>query len=367
MGQLGFEKFKKLNRVFESRFFTAFDKIKNESKNDIFRYFDNIYRIWYYSALFREGFASPAIFADMWFEDEGVTTCVPNAKDGGLDFEWKKYTVEEHPFVADLFTVVDIVEDNASFDRISHELIPEDHEKYAGRFALHDSAYISYLIEISLELGIIKKIPSIYIMKYRATAKGLHLDQLDSRSIIEKVTECAAKICCRKFMTIFGNEPALNKAMVIHWLKEVDITDKIYEELYDIVGVDIISLWKNERDKGEELDEVDKAALAAVYPIGRMIDRYFLTPFGRYLQLIQPVYYNPFNIERELRYIFDDGMRNDFDDSLAVFCPSSLFKLTNLGKKLISDSKKETPFVLNETEMEGYLAKLMAFYAEDIK
>lgn len=362
MGKLEYEKFKQLNRFFTSGFETAFEKIKNDRKDDIFRYFDNIYRVWYYSALFQDGFASPSIFADIWFKNGGVNVCIPKVKDSDYNFEWQLYSVEHHPFIMDLFALVDVCEDNASFDRISHELIPDDFEKYASRFTLTDNSYIAYLVEMALEMNIIKSIPSIHIIKYRATAKGLHFDQLDSDAAIKLAIDCAAKICARKFTTIFGNAPELNKNMILNWLKSFDMTDDIYADLYDTVGVDIISLWKNERKNRDDLDETDRAALSSVYPIGRMIDRYFLTPYGRYMQLIQPIYYTPFNFERELEYAFRPGIRDDFDDSVAVFCPSSLYRLTSIGKGILTDTKKEVPFALTETELEDYLARLMERY-----
>lgn len=363
LAKLEYEKFRKLNHVFTASFGRAFKNIDKENKNDLFMYFDNIYRVWYYSALFKEGFASPSIFADIWIKTDGVSACIPRVKDNDFEFEWKEYTLEKHPFADDLRALAATAEDNASFDRISNELVPEDFKKYSDRFTLSDNSYIAYLLEISLELGTVKKIPSIHIMKYRATAKGLNLDQLDVKTTIEKTIECAAKICCRKFATIFGNAPSLNRALIMRWLNEADMTDEIYADLYDIVGVDILSLWKNERDRRSELDELDRAALSSVYPIGRLIDRYFLTPFGRYLQLIQPIYYTPFNFEKELSYIFQDGMRDDFDNSLAVFCPSSLYRLTSLGKQFITADKKETRFMLTENELETYLLKLMEHYA----
>ena len=362
MGKLEYEKFRQLNRFFASGFETAFETVKSDNRNDIFRYFDNIYRVWYYSALFQDGFASPAIFADIWFKSEGVNVCIPKIKDADYSFEWQLYSAEHHPFIMDLFTLVDVCEENASFERLSHELVAGDFEKYASRFTFADNSYIAYLVEIGLEMSIIKSIPSIHILKYRATAKGLHLDQLDSATALDLAIECAAKICSRKFTTIFGNAPELNKNMVMNWLKSFDMTDDIYAELYDIVGVDIISLWKNEHKNRDELDEVDRAALSSVYPIGRMIDRYFLTPYGRYLQLIQPIYYTPFNFARELEYAFRPGIRDDFDNTLAIFCPSSLYRLTPIGKSLLTSSKNEVPFALSETELEDYLAKLMERY-----
>ncbi len=362
MRSSAYEKFARLNLFFTAGFNNAFQKIDKENKNDIFMYFDNIYRIWYYSAMFKEGFASPSVFANIWFKTDGVVTCIPKVKNCDCNFVWQEYTVEKHPFADDLYHIVDVVEENASFDRISNELIPEDFAKFSDRFTFNDNSYIAYIVEIASELGIIKKIPSIYITKYRATAKGFHLYQLDTKTLLEKVIDCAAKLCCRKFMTIFGAVPELNRSMVMKWFCEFDLTDDIYVDLYDIVGIDIISLWKDERENRSEPDELERAALSSVYPIGRLIDRYFLTPFGRYFQLIQPIYYMPFNFEKELNYIFQDGNRDDFDNSLAVFCPSSLYRLTPLGKLFVASEKKETPFMLTDEELENYLEKFIKHY-----
>ena len=356
-----YEKFKKLNNIFKAEFNAAFKSIKAPDKNELFYYFDNIYRVWYYSALFREAFATPAIFADLWLGNNGVDVCIPKIQNDDFIFEWQKYTAEEHPFINDLSVIAETADEGAAFDAITHELMPDDFSEYSRRFTFNDNIYISYLVETALDLGIIKRVPSIGIARYVSTAKGRNMGQLSVSAALKKVIECAAKIFCRKFSTIFGNCPGLNKSLVYGWLESTCKTDDIYADLYALVGFDIIDLWKNDRNNADKLDESEKAALSAVYPIGRMIDRYFLTPFGRYLQLIQPVYYNPFSFERELAYIFKNGVRDDFDNVLAVFAPSSLYRLTSLGKIILAYDKNEIPFALSAWEMENYLAQLMKY------
>ena len=362
MARLEYEKFKKLNNIFKAEFNAAFKAVRSEDKNDIFFYFDNIYRVWYYSALFREAFATPAVFADIWFGDDGVNVCLPKIKNEEIAFEWKLYTQEEHPFINDLSVLAQTADEGAAFDHITRELMPESFAEYAPRFTFSDNIYIAYLVEIALELGIIKRIPAIGIARYVSTAKGRNMHQLSTRSALEKAVECACKIFCRKFSAIFGNCPGLNKALVQKWLESTYLTDDIYADLYDLVGFDIVDLWKNDRNHAERLDESERAALSSVYPIGRMIDRYFLTPFGRYFQFIQPIYYNPFSFERELEYIFNNGIRDDYDNALAVFAPSSLYRLTVLGKSMLTDKKKDIPFALSADEMESYLAQMMKYY-----
>ena len=361
MSVLEYEKFKRLNNIFASNFNSQFDKIKDGGKDALFMYFDNIYRLWYYSALFHEAFATPAVFADIWFKGAGVNVCLPRMSDGRLEFEWRLYTVDEHPFIKDLTTLAQTADDMASFDSITHELIPDDFKKYAHGFTISDNIYISYLVEIALEMGLIKKRPSVHIVKYMSTAKGRSMEQLDGRTALEMAAECAAKIFCRKFAAVLGTPVGLNKALVMSWLKGTCLTDDIYADIYDLVGIDIIDLWKNERGS-DDLDELDRAALASVYPIGRLIDRYFLTPFGRYMQLIQPIYYMPFSPQHELEYIFGHDVRDDYDNSLAAFAPCSMYRLTSLGRTMLSAEKKDVPFALSELEMENYLAQMMKYY-----
>ncbi|GEM_PF-5185569 len=362
MAGLEYVKFEKLNNIFKAEFGAAFKAVKAPDKNELFFYFDNMYRVWYYSALFHEAFATPAVFADIWFGNDGVNVCIPKIEDTDIGFGWKKFTVEEHPFIGDLSVLAEVVDEGAAFDDITNELLPDDFAEYARRFTFCDNIYISYLVEIAREMGIIKRVPAIRIARYLSTAKGRSMSQLSPETAFEKIIECAAKIFCRKFATVFGNCPGLNKSLVYNWLENTYLTDDIYADLYDLAGYDIIDLWKNDREHISELDEGDRAALSSVYPIGRMIDRYFLTPFGRYFQLIQPIYYHPFSFERELEYIFKNGVRDDYDNALAVFAPSSFYRLTSIGKRLLTDEKKDVPFALSEIEMENYLAQMMKYY-----
>ncbi len=357
MSQKDYKKFQKLNDKFTADFTAAFNKIGSPDKNELFYYFDNIYRVWYYSALFYDGYATPAAFAGLWYGESDF--CIPCADEKGIKFVWKQCSINEHYFIKDLSLLARIADEGAVFDDITREMLPDDFALYAKEFTFADNIYIAYLTETALELGLIKRLPAIRVARYASTAKGRSMEQLPTDIALEKVTESAAKIFCRKFSAVLGNCPGLNKALVYEWLNKSVKTDDIYADIYGLAGYDIIDLWQKDRSEDDTLDENEKAALSSVYPIGRLIDRYFLTPFGRYLQFIQPLYYRPVNFAAELKHIFSTGIRDDFDNSYAVFLPSSVYKLTALGEKMFKESTARLPFTMTGEELETSLERLM--------
>ncbi|MBQ9518919.1 MAG: hypothetical protein IJR59_03380 [Firmicutes bacterium] len=364
MSQTGYEKFEKLNKIFTEKFNSAFKDLDPPDKNEIFFYFDNLYRVWYYSALFYDGYAAPADFADIWFGGEDAGFCVPEVKENGLDFKWCKCSIENHPFIKDLSVFAQTVDDGAAFDEITREMLPDDFARYAREFTFADNIYISYLAETALELGLIKRVPAIRIARFASTAKGRTMEQLSPMTALEKVVESAAKIFCRKFSAVLGNCPGLNKALVYDWINSTVKTDDIYADIYSLVGYDIIDLWNRDKAGKEIPDEDERTALSSVYPMGRLIDRYFLTPFGRYLHLIQPIYYRPADIERELEHIFNSRIKDDFDNSYAVFLPSSAYRTTALGERVFKDCIAKLPYEMTQSELEKSLDRLIDIYQD---
>jgi hypothetical protein len=103
---------------------------------------------------------------------------------------------------------------------------------------------------------------------------------------------------------------------------------KIGEELLEDTFDEHDFLAKHKIDSMEDL-----------FIISLMLDMYFYTPFGYYLQLIQPVYINEYDIENEA----DDILTNSEDIQSArmqLFTPAISYDLTPLGEAVLITGRK---------------------------
>ena len=69
-------------------------------------------------------------------------------------------------------------------------------------------------------------------------------------------------------------------------------TEDIFINLYKSIGIDITQIW--EIPSAECFSEEEAAIASSFFFMGILLDKWFLTPLGDFLQIIQPIYYLPF-------------------------------------------------------------------------
>ena len=295
----------------------------------------NIYRRWYYSSLLENTYITPANLFEALAREYGhpsdltpiVTTRTP-VNYTGLTYSYQQYNKSQHPVVADLRTFVDLCRPNivlGELDQMSEETAFE----ISKHLHMNDPCYAMYLLSISLELGLLVKIPSIHA-NHAQPIRGIekHLS-IPDKVMFDKIVKCTITYASRSLSELIPLPvPLFDQEYLVGILKEPIETDAIFQRLYDTIGVDIEDLIG--LDIFEEMDMLDMAVISGTYLLGIVLDKFFLTPFGHYLKLIRPVYMLPFDFENEIS-IFLDAHIEDDDLGIAFYAPCSCYYLTEMG------------------------------------
>jgi hypothetical protein len=78
---------------------------------------------------------------------------------------------------------------------------------------------------------------------------------------------------------------------------------------------------------------------SAFYLLGALLDLEFLTPFGYYLQCIQPLYTTLFRLDEYVDQLLEQ-YAVDGDPELVLFSPCTSYDLTPLGEQILLKGEK---------------------------
>ena len=315
----------------------------------------NIYRRWYYSSLVENTYLTPANLFESLNRQAG---CAPDISPNvhmnsttnytGLTYSYQNYNRSGHPVVKDFRTIID-------FCRPDIDLTPEDQmpEELAVKAAkdlhMNDPSYAMYLLSLALEMGLLVKIPSIYVNHAQLVKDIEERMTFSDEEMFDKIVQYTLKFASKSLSEIVPVPvPLFDEEYLVSILKEPVETDAIFQRLYDTMGVDIEDLMGLEMF--EEIEMLDMAVISGTYLLGIVLDKFFLTPFGHYLKLIRPIYMLPFDFENEIT-IFLDSYIDEDELGIAFYAPCSHYYLTDLGLNYF----KINPNLTNYLDIENKL------------
>jgi hypothetical protein len=249
-------------------------------------------------------------------------------------------------------------------------LKPAEVELLFKKLSISDPFYSEYLLSIAQRLGLIKKIPSIHANKAQTTPEYeafLGKTSKEAFFMIASASIDAASSLINDIIPL--PEPYFNKETIYSLLKNPISLDDIYQKVYSMLGVRFQDIYSMDEDSDPFFDDLNSAVISSTFLLGLMLDKYFLTPFGCYLQLIRPMYTLPYDFENELSYLADS-----FDDEdgplTAIFAPSTFYSLTPLGIEFFGsaqeDEEQEMLKRIPAQGLEGIIEKLANGSPEDI-
>jgi hypothetical protein len=300
-------------------------------------YISTIYRRWYYSALIEDTPLSPANITealnDALLQSTHAYPAVRlknQSKYNGIHIHLLEATRENHPIVNDLRILVE-------FCSPSIDLSPDDGFwdyqaiTLSNLLSLCDPHYASYLLEVSLWMDLIIKLPSIYTNQVQVSKGAAEHLAASNEELFNEIVDISIKMSSVSLNQLIElPEPIFTEAFTREMLKEPVDTDDIFQYVYDTIGFSLDDLF--EPDDEGEMDSMDAAFLSGTYMMGILLDKYFFAPFSYYLRLIRPLYVLPFDFEQEMTYFLDSHPCDD-EAAVAFFAPCSRYELTRLGKQ----------------------------------
>ena len=295
----------------------------------------NIYRRWYYSALVENTYLTPAnLFEALNRQynrspDLSYNACINNSsRYEGVSFTTSEYNSKSHPAAGDFRAIIEYC--RPTVDLTETDTLPEDLAYDAAR-GLHmkDPNYAVYLLALAMEMGFLVKIPSIHVNRAQLARDIEKRMAVSDHELFSKIVSATLKYASRSLSELIPlPQPLFDRDYLLGILKEPVESDLIFQQLYDVIGVDIEDIMS--LDIFEELDMLDMAVISGTYLLGILLDKFFLTPFGHYLKLIRPIYLLPFDLKNEISVYLDAHIDED-ELGIAFYAPCSRYYLTELG------------------------------------
>jgi len=330
-----------INQIFEDKFLNSYRDLRKKRKTRILTYISSIYRRWYYSTLIKDTYLSPAnLLSFLWRDQDAghkntvVSPVVRLLKSGQnrIEFTVLTYSVNKHPVISDLKIFVESCMPDLELG--VNDMLTDDHvEELMGKLSMWDPFYVEFLLSVSIFMGIIKKIPSIYSNRAQVTSEYKKLFELPDRELfglIVKATVNSAVSFINEMIPL--PEAYFTSDTIYDLLKHPIVVDDIFQHVYNILGIKISDIYSYETDINVDpfFDDLNSAIISSTFLLGLLLDKCFLTPFGYYLQLIRPLYSLPYDFAYELNYLAE-SLEEDERLVTALYASSTFYQLTPLG------------------------------------
>jgi len=255
-----------------------------------------------------------------------------------LSFDHYVYSPDDHPVVGDLKTFADILSPDASLTKNGFFTAALEQKIY-GALSIKDTFYLEYLFQLSANLGLIKRIPSIHANKIQISGGAREFLALPAREILSAVVNETLNICVR----FIKNTDPLTEFTVNRYFFESALTkpiptNEIIRAVYARAG-ELLEMNADAQDRpsdGEPApgpEELEQLILTSSYIFGILLDKYFFTAFGYYLGIIQPLYTQPYDFYATIEAL-DNKNFNDLIPGL--YTPCNAYALTRLGAELLN-------------------------------
>lgn len=334
-----------MHSLFNFEFMAAFRKLEPKVQRRVLPYLQSIYRRWYYATFIENIHFSPTNLAATvgYYCNEPPNTHIvagaaPSAaKMEHVDMKVIHYSIESHPVVTDLKRLVKACSPHVD---LCEEWCFSDAQamKLAKKLSLCDPYYASFLLEIACKMGILTRMPSLYVQRAQVSQEAEAILGVSNGELLHQIVETAIRMASVGLQgAIHAPIPLFTEEGIRHLLLNPISTDEILDKAFSTLGydLDLLPTAGVFADFDEFSEESDAAAelMSGIFVVGIMLDRLFFTPFGYFLRLIRPIYAMPMNIETEINN-FVLALDLADDEFVAFFAPCTSYSLSELGLDL---------------------------------
>jgi hypothetical protein len=311
-----------------------------------------IFRKYYYSALDPESLFTPASitntlcereFGGDWMAAPVLNVTVQGRKITQLNYRIIGFQADNHPMVKDWEQILYAA---AAGIRMLDPGIPfpEEYQLLQNGLMLPDRHYINILCLAALNAGYLECVKTGKNLIGKTTPDAAELFNLTNEQKLRRLIEVLVRLCSTTLTEIF---PDLQVEFTVDrlsgYLKHPKRFENLMLSIFAGEGIDMEDM--NELALDEiladimQMDDLEQESIGKLYMLGRILDIYFFTPFGYYLQLIQPVYPEVFDFRHELDELLSDG--DDFQEIRnRLFSGVAAYDLTALGEQLLIKGRK---------------------------
>ena len=390
--------FRQILEKFTNYYIAAYNKRRVAARNEIKKFMNCNFNTWYYSDA-PTCYLSPARFinSDIYnkFGSDTVVfpVCRPVYKKDKLiniTYVFPAFTLDDHPFIRDLNLFIRAILNispelqlNEGIDPLSNYIYNNflDIEKYAD-FTFKERPYVATLGEVCMRLSLLTIFEgNLRVLPDEKKIKAFFA--LSGRDKLERIIGVLVERFLQCFDEIGLPDKRPDAEDVLALLEESQnvesFMENLFGDIYHSLSEYANSLIDDPRDHDtviESLESMDEARLrefAEANAVIKVCCACFYTPFGQYLQLIQPEYTNEFEFMQtdehylEILKVNDDSQDDPgFKDqigSMLYFLQPEGYSLTALGAGRLNINLSQVdderyPLITEEEYQEALIALL---------
>ena len=180
-------------KIFVSCFNEVYENTNKKDRKCLLEYINNFFRKWYYSSFIDNSELSPAFLVQGANDDKYPYYPVIGSSDKDINIRIYEYSPEEHPFLRDLRTISQSIDEIVKFDE-ELNISDEFFNTVKNNISIGDKRYVEYIFQIGMDMGIFEKMPSVGITAVRLGADSDIIMELDSRELFTLIVETAVDI-----------------------------------------------------------------------------------------------------------------------------------------------------------------------------
>ncbi|KKM12703.1 hypothetical protein SY88_02210 [Clostridiales bacterium PH28_bin88] len=338
---------------FIEQFMGIYGNIKAQEKELLSQCIQQMFRKYYYTPMVPDIFASPANMTNMLIEREfgkGIVvlpTLKPEYKGKKIKYihlDVTCFQTDNHHFIKDMETFLETAKEGIPLEEPGI-LPPEEHGRIRNKVLLDDRHYFNIISLTALEAGLLESMQQDdgKILGRTSPKVGEFL-RLDGIQKLRLIVDAVVKHFSRTMVEVFPEIKDMFSVNTVENLlmKPVDLED-LFTPVFKKLGLDEERMESIFYDVvfNEEFQISDEDAMKMVKAMHALLyyDMYFLTPFGYYLQLIQPAYEDEYIMEAEVFNILEhvDNFRLA---RTKLFSGAASYDLTSLGEALLGEGRK---------------------------
>ncbi|WP_163216103.1 plasmid pRiA4b ORF-3 family protein [Clostridium thermarum] len=350
------ESIKRIFDLYKKEFLENYNLLSAKEKKPVKKALPYIYRMWYYSALMDDTPLSPANFINMQIKEKygQDTVIVPIARPvykrkALVDFEQEfvVFSVENHPVLKDLKMFLNTCLPDIGVDENGF-ILEDERDEFIDLLTFREIFYVTFLTNISYELGLLRKLPSIGVHRAAAVAENVRkFFQMSSEDQLKKIVEAVLVIASKHMCEAFPiNRSTFSVSALRKLIRDaVDLNEYLngIMDKYNL-NIDMGELENIDMDKLDEMDEEDLPqgsviSLAIRMELSFALDAYIATPLGYYLQVLQPIYIYVYDASYYFYELYSAEVNQVPLIKLFFLMPNG-FDLTVLGHKVLLDGIK---------------------------
>ena len=334
-----------LNSNFSKNFLGVYKTASVSKRRRLVPHIYTIYRRWYYSTLVEGTPLSPAnMFSGMrdYFNVYANTHVLPIVRTPtklvGILAKTVEYNPDAHPIIKDISRVVEYA--NPCIDIHEMDALTEEQAfNISLLLSIKDPYYAAFLFDLSVRLGFIEKVPSLYVNRLKPTAKFDEFMKQKPRDVLKQLVDATIRFCSYGLSTVLQMpRSTFSEEFILKILKNPMKTDEIIQYAFESIGVDMTQvvnreIFDKEFKDSQELEDAE-GLIHSMYVVGLALDRFLHTPFGFFFRLINPLYTATFDFEEEM-LSFLEISKDHRETFFSFYLPPEVYALTELGMDIL--------------------------------